>query len=83
MSIPILMLNKTSVMQGLNDILHKFCTKLNLLFNAFGKRILLGSWLGLFYLPTIDNDCPSYFKVKDLKQKGNNKIVAYVLLQKI
>ena len=70
-------------MQGVNDILHKFCTKLNLLFNAFGKRILLGSWLGLFYLPTIDNDCPSYFKVKDLKQKGNNKIVAYVLLQKI
>ena len=69
-------------MQGVNDILHKICTKLNLLFNAFGKRILLGSWLGLFYLPTIDNDCPSYFKVKDLKQKGNNKIVAYVLLQK-
>lgn len=64
-----------------------FCTNVvtnsNLIFNAFGRRIVLGSWLGLLYLPTIDNDCPSYFKVKDLKQKGNNKIVAYVLLQKI
>ena len=53
------------------------------MFSVFGRRIVLGSWLGLFYLPTIDNDCPSYFKVKDLKQKGNNKIAAYVLLQKI
>ena len=64
-----------------------FCTNVvtnsNLIFNAFGRRIVLDSWLGLLYLPTIDNDCPSYFKVKDLKQKGNNKIVAYVLLQKI
>ena len=64
-----------------------FCTNVvtnsNLIFIAFGRRIVLGSWLGLLYLPTIDNDCPSYFKVKDLKQKGNNKIVAYVLLQKI